>query len=108
MNKPKGGRGCKAPYKTHQIRVPDPIASQVNVLIDLYQDYRVAGGDPMKPPHFLADEKPVDKFTDNEKYVKAVEILRQALKLKANSGGAIKKEIEKALTLLDHNLSTGL
>jgi hypothetical protein len=108
MNKPKGGRGHKAPYETHQIRVPDPIALQVNALIDLYQDYRAAGGDPMKPPHFLAGEKPVDKFIDNEKQAKAVEILRQALKLKANSGGAIKKEIEKALILLDYNLSTGL
>jgi hypothetical protein len=108
MNKPKGGRGYKAPYETHQIRVPDPIAPQIKTLIDLYQNYRVAGGDPMKPPPFLADEKPVDKFIDEEKQQRAVEILKQALKLKPNAGGAIKKEIEKALALLDYNLSTGL
>jgi hypothetical protein len=108
MNKPKGGRGCKAPYETQQIRIPKPIAEQVETLKERYQNYRVAGGDPMKAPHFLADEKPVDKFIDNEKQARAVEILKQALKLKANSGGAIKKEIEKALILLDYNLSTGL
>jgi hypothetical protein len=101
MNKPKGGRGHKAPYVTHQIRVPKPIVPQVETLINLYQDYRVAEGDLKEPPSFLVKHKPVDKFIDEEKRLKVVEILKRALKLKPNAGGAIKKEIEKALLLLE-------
>lgn len=98
MPKPKGGRGYKAPYETHQIRVPDPIAFQVHTLVERYQDYLVSGADPEKPPQLLDQVKSVDKF--KTKRAKAVIILQEALKLKANAGGAIKKEIEKALQLL--------
>jgi hypothetical protein len=99
MPKPKGGRGYKAPYETHQVRVPDPVAPQVHSLVERYQDYLANGGDPEKPPQLLDQVKPVDKF--NSKKAKAVRILQEALKLKANAGGAIKKEIEKALQLLE-------
>jgi len=117
MTKPKGGRGYKAPYETHQIRVPDPIAPQVHSLIERYQDYLATGSNPTNPPQLLDTNKPVDNLfaqlreelrclkkkletADNLKS-EAVGILQEALKLKANAGGAIKKEIEKALTLLN-------
>ncbi|MEL4897513.1 hypothetical protein [Crocosphaera sp. Alani8] len=35
--KPVGGRGQKAPYKTRVMRVPEPIAEQVQALIDEYR-----------------------------------------------------------------------
>lgn len=99
MVKPKGGRGYKAPYETHQIRVPDPIAPQVHSLVERYQDYLVDGGNPEKPPQLLDQIKPVDRF--KSKRIEVIKILKQALKLKANAGGGIKREIEKVLELLE-------
>jgi hypothetical protein len=123
MPKPKGGRGYKAPYETHQVRIPDPIAAQVHSLIERYQDHVASGGDAQSPP-MLLDQKLVDNFRIKQleeentqlqnqlKLVnkfnnewqktksKAYETLRQALTLKANAGGAIKREIEKVLPLL--------
>jgi hypothetical protein len=122
MPKPKGGRGYKAPYETHQIRVPDPIANQVHKLIESYQEYINNDGNPNEPPEFISDNKPVNRFIDeietlrnnnsqllekiqdiNTNKNKAIDLLKQSLKLKANAGGAIKKEIEKALSLLEVN-----
>ena len=100
MTKPKGGRGCKAPYATHQVRVPNPMVSQVHSLIERYQDYLADGGNAEKPPLLLGQNKVVDNLLSRRKQVEVVRILQQALVLKANAGGAIKKEIEKALVLL--------
>jgi len=101
MPKPKGGRGYKAPYESHQVRVPDPVIPQVHSLIERYQDYIAAGGDAIKPPQLLDQNKPVDNFVTKMEDLEQVKAtLQQALKLKANAGGAIKKEIEKALALL--------
>lgn len=118
MAKPKGGRGYRAPYETHQIRVPDPIAPQVHSLIERYQDYLNTGGSPNTPPKLLDKNKVVDNFDEIqalrsrvaqlEDNLKAVDnfkantrnTLENAMKLKANAGGAIKKEIEKVLKLL--------
>jgi hypothetical protein len=52
-DKPKGGRGKKAPYETKQMRIPQPIAAQVEALCSRYQDFLVLGGDPANPPSFL-------------------------------------------------------
>ncbi|MBV8801531.1 MAG: hypothetical protein JO131_00945 [Gammaproteobacteria bacterium] len=116
MAKPKGGRGYKAPYETHQIRVPDPIATQVHSLIEKYQEFIEKGGNAVEPPEFLQsqneDNKDVDNFKDllnkaygqiemcNTNIERALIILKGALKLKANSGGAIKREIEKSIQIL--------
>jgi hypothetical protein len=40
--KPKGGRGKKAPYHTKLMRVPEPIAAQVEALGLQYQEF-IAG-----------------------------------------------------------------
>lgn len=111
MPKPKGGRGHSAPYETRQARIPEPIISQVHELIERYQNYVSSGGNSQNPPRLL-DSKPVDSFKEEldetikivnrfeESVYNASLILRQALQLKANAGGAIKREIEKALALL--------
>ncbi|WP_293356155.1 MULTISPECIES: hypothetical protein [unclassified Microcoleus] len=52
-DKPKGGRGKKAPYETKQMRIPQPIAAQVETLCSQYQDFISDGGDPAEPPFFL-------------------------------------------------------
>jgi hypothetical protein len=51
--KPKGGRGKKAPYRTKLMRVPEPIAAQVDALGLQYQEFIAAGGDPANPPLLL-------------------------------------------------------
>ena len=52
VDKPKGGRGKKAPYDTKLMRVPEPIAPQVEALSLQYQEFITAGGDPANPPFF--------------------------------------------------------
>lgn len=128
MLKPKGGRGYAAPYTTHQVRVPDPIKNQVHELIERYHSYLLQSEEALTPPNLLdinaqpdtnvineeieklkaekkqveKELKAVNKFIKESKAVKsqAVALLEESLKLKANAGGAIKKEIEKALKLL--------
>ena len=55
MSKPKGGRGHKAPYETKLMRVPEPIASQIENLCQQYRDFVAGGGDPTDPPCFLLE-----------------------------------------------------
>ncbi|MEP6582534.1 hypothetical protein NDI43_27555 [Microcoleus vaginatus GB2-A3] len=55
MNKPKGGRGNKAPYETKLMRVPEPLANQVESLCQRYQEFLAGGGNPIEPPCFLID-----------------------------------------------------
>jgi hypothetical protein len=95
MPKPKGGRGKAAPYQTRQVRVPEPIIVQVDNLIEEYQTYIISGGDPLNPPDFL--NKPVNKFIQKQEIV---DILQNALVLRANAGGAIKNKIRLALESL--------
>lgn len=110
--KPKGGRGLTAPYLTRQVRVPEPVIEQVHELIEHYQSHIASGGNANHPPQLVA-QKPVYSFSvELEEERKLVDkfkgriasasiILKEALHLKANAGGAIKKEIEKALALLN-------
>lgn len=112
MPKPKGGRGLTAPYQTKQVRIPEPIIGQVHELIEQYQTHIASGGNPNLPPQIIS-QKPVDNFKaeleEKNKLVNrfthniasATAILKEALRLKANAGGAIKKEIEKVLLLLN-------
>ena len=53
--KPKGGRGKKAPYRTKLMRVPEPIAAQVDALGLQYQEFIAAGGNPANPPFFVVE-----------------------------------------------------
>lgn len=51
VNKPKGGRGKKAPYETTVIRVPNPVLEQVEAICDAYRRSQE-----------LSDYKPVTDF----------------------------------------------
>jgi len=61
MSKPRGGRGKLAPYQTKLVRIPIPLAFQVNQLVERYQDYIADGGESASPPQLL-DTKPVNKI----------------------------------------------
>ncbi|MEG3836610.1 hypothetical protein [Microcoleus sp. Z1_C3] len=39
--KPKGGWGKKAPYETKQMRIPQPLWTQVETLCDRFSCYRL-------------------------------------------------------------------
>jgi nitrate/nitrite-specific signal transduction histidine kinase len=89
MDKPKGGRGHKAPYRTTHLRVPDPIKDRLQAIIDQWREETNNGEDPA----------PESKVT-MEDYIKAIKILENSLTLKANAGGKIKTEIREALAIL--------
>lgn len=46
MNKPKGGRGIKAPYETTHLRIPLPIKAEIEKLIDNYRASVIDGIEP--------------------------------------------------------------
>ncbi len=61
-SKPKGGRGKKAPYTAKLMRVPVPIANQLNRLIERYLGYLSAGGQAAKPPLLLGELKLINSL----------------------------------------------
>ena len=46
MNKPKGGRGIKAPYETTHLIIPLPIKAEIEKLIDNYRASVIDGIEP--------------------------------------------------------------
>lgn len=67
MIKPKGGRGQKAPYETAQVRVPVPIKSEVERLIDSYRASVLNESHETSPDNsdeFLIALKLVDRFIE--------------------------------------------
>lgn len=70
MNKPKGGRGHKAPYQVQMVRCPVPIKPEVEAVIARYRDRVAAGGSQLgKSPENAKPEidvesvlKLVDRF----------------------------------------------
>jgi predicted RNase H-like nuclease (RuvC/YqgF family) len=54
MVKPVGGRGNKAPYESTHVRVPVPIKSQVQALIDEFREHQTL--EPRKPLTSLDDD----------------------------------------------------
>lgn len=66
MNKPKGGRGKRAPYETTVVRVPDPVLEQVEAICDAYRNGEVL---PEQKPvtDFEAIREQVDQWRKNAK-----------------------------------------
>jgi hypothetical protein len=56
-NKPVGGRGKKAPYSTQIMRVPEPLISEVQYLIDNYRDSLTVDSDQGNQTILLTKEK---------------------------------------------------
>lgn len=94
MVKPKGGRGYKAPYVTKQVRIPKPIETQVDQLVERYQDYLTTGGSPDEPPSLLD----LDRSDDIENLRSEVKTLQKKLVQLMQS----KNKQEKALQLIRH------
>lgn len=111
----KGGRGKKAPYQTVHYRIPEPIKPTVEILAEQYRQLIVAQS--LTEAEELLEwirltitnsqavsKKPGTKFNTkfNENDLEqVVSILQDALKLKANAGGAIKQCIREAINLLE-------
>jgi hypothetical protein len=89
MDKPKGGRGHRAPYQTTHLRVPAPIKDRLQAIIDEWREAYLAG-EPSAIPEKI-------DFID---YLDVIGILENALTLKANAGGKIKTEIREAIAIL--------
>jgi len=120
------GRGQKAPYETTHYRIPKPIKPMVERIAEEYKQCLFAGGDEeeflKKMSQSLEEEKPAQDVEELKREVyqlklslkaarersdeveleglRAATILKEALKLKPQAGGAIKQEIRKALQLI--------
>ena len=62
-SKLKGGRGKKAPYTATLMRVPVPLANQVNRLIERYLGYISLGGNPAEPVSLLGPNKLINSLS---------------------------------------------
>ncbi len=62
-SKLKGGRGKKAPYTATLMRVPVPLANQVNRLIERYLGYISLGGNPAEPASLLGEAKLINSLS---------------------------------------------
>lgn len=94
MPKPKGGRGYKAPYETKQVRIPQPVESQISELVERYQDYLATGGSASNPPQLLD----LDRSDDVESLKSEVQTLQKKLVQITQ----FKAKQEKALQLIRH------
>lgn len=79
MEKPKGGRGKTAPYETTHVRVPIPVKSVVEKIID---DYRLTGtvptlDNPVNGFIKLSESKPKIK----DEILSEIEKIRKAKKI---------------------------
>ena len=123
----KLGRGQKAPYQTTHCRIPTPIKPIVERIAEDYKQCVFAGEDSeealKKISQSLEGKEPaqdvkelkkeivqLQRFLSGERQradeavaegLRAATILKEALKLKPQAGGAIKQEIRKALQLID-------
>jgi hypothetical protein len=121
------GRGQKAPYGTTHYRIPKPIKPMVERIAEEYKDCVFSGGDEeeylKKLSQSLEGKEPAQDVEELKREIaqlkqtlkavrehsdeieleglRAATILKEALKLKPQAGGAIKQEIRKALQLID-------
>lgn len=89
MTKPIGGRGKRAPYQTTHLRVPIPLKSTIEAMID---DYRavVLDGEPPAPPvpcpyqedarRILSNSRPRDKAVIRRAFAQLLSISEDDLK----------------------------
>lgn len=56
-NKPVGGRGKKAPYRTKIMRIPEPLKEEVQCLIDNYRDSLIVNKNQNNQTILLTKEK---------------------------------------------------
>ncbi len=106
----KGGRGKKAPYQTVHYRIPEPIKPTVEMLAEQYRQLATAqsvdeANEMLKRiQNSIVSNQPEASKADT-KFVEVdleqiVDILQEALKLKANAGGKIKGRIREVIYLI--------
>jgi hypothetical protein len=89
MDKPKGGRGHRAPYRTTHLRVPEPIKDELQTRIDQWREDYLSGESSGNASQVTMDD-----------YMEAIALLTEALTYKANTFGEGKKRVKKAIALL--------
>jgi predicted RNase H-like nuclease (RuvC/YqgF family) len=105
MVKPVGGRGNKAPYESTHVRVPVPIKSQVQALIDEFREHQTL--EPRKPLTSLdddGDEEEDDRSDPSDlETIKSQAEMIQRYVLEIQS---LKREVDKlnSLTSLDESV----
>lgn len=89
MNKPLGGRGKKAPYETHTIRVPVPILQKVEQMVDDYRNLVINGEESEfeKYPNLAACVTPVS-------YSEALQRAREIVKTKKSAAESLAKLLQ--------------
>ena len=102
-----GGRGKRAPYETTHYRIPIALKPIVEEMArkyrELVDEYEVDDPALVDAVINALCPKETNKNIEIEKIELAIEILNEALLLKANVGGAIKRKIEDALKLMHKN-----
>lgn len=98
MIKPVGGRGKKAPYETVQMRVPLPIKSQVEQLIEQYRQQVLE--EPRSTDESLeSDIEPVHRFSELELIVQEV-LSDPTVTRNGKDKGAIRRGLEAVMRRL--------
>ncbi len=78
QQKPKGGRGHKAPYKTKTVRVPEPILYQIETLCDTFRQASLEGTwDSVEQKDLLSTTTPLDRLTKEQAIEEAKAILKR-------------------------------
>lgn len=98
-DKPKGGRGNGAPYKTKLMRVPVDLDAQVQILIDRYREWKYddANKDNPAPPPLLLDNL-VNDFTQTDKPVNKISETGEEILERLKKGEEVtEKEVAKFL-----------
>lgn len=90
MNKPKGGRGHKAPYESTHVRVPVPLKAKVDKLIEEYRELVLNGNQPEREAFNCADAMSLTSLDE------AIGLAHEILKQKKSA----KVSLEKLLTAL--------
>lgn len=93
MVKPTGGRGKKAPYQTMQMRIPLPIKSEVEELVERYRSLIL--GEDETPTGSIT--KPEDGFL--EKMIQEV-LADPAVTRNGKDRGAVKRGLDALLQKL--------
>jgi regulator of replication initiation timing len=100
--KPKGGRGHTVPYRSHSLKVPEPVLEQVREMVDRYHFHLHEGGDVLSPPRFLkafqADEsvpsEPSEPTAEVEKLRLKVAYLRSENQRLERKNNKLHKEFD--------------
>lgn len=93
----KGGRGKKAPYETSQVRVPNPLKEQISELVNQYQCYVEAGGNPDNPPFFITNQD-TEQDVATGKIIEMVQLIR--LRVEAKEKGFTSNSFSQGIKLL--------